>query len=188
VTGSTPQVSTSATANGDAITVNRTVIETLPIFDDDAVATISQFLDVGSNGTGGVSLLVNGMEVNSLDVSTSAIQQIKTNENARPPGVPRNSLEGAGSADLDLRLSRDVPVGGAGAAARTLTLSVDAFNVLNTVNYFTYMGTVTSPLFGQPVSATPPREIQFSARMTFWTASVHTERRSASLFTRSSSA
>ena len=85
---------------------------------------------------------------------------------ARPAGVPRNSLEAAGFGSLDLRASRDVKLG-IGKDARTLTFGLDAFNVLNRVNYGTFVGTLSSPLFGQPVSARSARQVQFSARMKF---------------------
>ena len=86
---------------------------------------------------------------------------------ARPAGVPRNSLETSSYSSLDLRASRGVKVGGTRQAARTITLAVDAFNVFNRVNYGAYVGTVGSPLFGQPVSALAPRQLQFSARVKF---------------------
>jgi hypothetical protein len=54
---------------------------------------------------------------------------------------------------------------GAGKDARAMTLGVDAFNLLNRVNYGNYVGTIGSPLFGVPVSARPPRQLQFSARL-----------------------
>ena len=85
---------------------------------------------------------------------------------ARPTGVARNTLDAARSAQLDLRLSRQVKMGG-GKDARTVTLAVDAFNVLNRVNYGNFVGTQGSPLFGQPVSARAPRQLQFSARVKF---------------------
>ena len=90
---------------------------------------------------------------------------------ARPFGVARNSLEGAGSAQLDLRLSRDVKVGGKGG--RTVTFALDGFNVLNRVNYGTFVGTVGSPLFGQPVSARAPRQLQLTARVKFYSTISH---------------
>jgi hypothetical protein len=65
---------------------------------------------------------------------------------ARPLGVGRNTLEGDGFAALDVRVSRDVKLG-AGKDARAMTLG--------------------SPLFGLPVSARPPRQLQFSARFKF---------------------
>jgi hypothetical protein len=85
---------------------------------------------------------------------------------ARPAGVPRNSLETTAFASFDLRASRDLKLG-AGKDARAITLGFDAFNVLNHVNYGSFVGTSSSPLFGQPVSARAARQLQFSARMKF---------------------
>ena len=48
-----------------------------------------------------------------------------------------------------------------------MTLGFDAFNLLNRVNYASYVGIVGSPLFGQPVSAQSPRQLQLSARVNF---------------------
>ncbi len=85
---------------------------------------------------------------------------------ARPAGVVRNSLEGDGFAALDLRASRELKVG-AGKDARAITAGLDAFNVLNHVNYGGYVGTIGSPLFGRPVVAQPGRQLQISVRMKF---------------------
>ena len=88
--------------------------------------------------------------------------------NARPAGVPRNSLVGPGYADVDLRWSHDVFFNkikkGDGP---TFTLGIDAFNVLNHVNVSGYVGTLTSPFFGQAIAAQSPRRFQFSARTRF---------------------
>ena len=56
---------------------------------------------------------------------------------------------------------------GTGKEARSVTFGLDAFNLLNRVNYGAYVGTLSSPLFGLPVSARAPRQLQFSARLTF---------------------
>ena len=80
--------------------------------------------------------------------------------------VNRNTLEGDGYATLDLRASRDLKIG-AGKGARTVTLGLDAFNLLNRVNYGSYVGTLGSPLFGAPVTARAARQLQFSARVKF---------------------
>ena len=85
---------------------------------------------------------------------------------ARPAGVPRNSLETGGFASLDLRGSREIKLGG-GKDPSAITLGFDAFNVLNHVNYASYVGTLSSPLYGQPVSARAARQLQFSMRMKF---------------------
>jgi hypothetical protein len=85
---------------------------------------------------------------------------------ARPAGVGRNTLEAGGFASVDLRASRDVKFG-AGKDARTMTIGLDAFNLLNRVNYASYVGTVASSLFGRAVSARSPRQLQLSARLKF---------------------
>ena len=89
--------------------------------------------------------------------------------NARPLGIPRNSLQGPGYVDLDLRWSRDFALikskkkdGGLKA-----TLAIDAFNVLNRVNYSFFVGNLSSPFFGRAVSAQPPRRLQLSFRLKF---------------------
>jgi hypothetical protein len=86
---------------------------------------------------------------------------------ARPAGVARNSLEAIGYSSLDLRASRELKVGGTREAIRTMTFSLDAFNVLNRVNYGSFVGTVGSPLFGRPVSALAARQLQLSAHVKF---------------------
>jgi hypothetical protein len=88
--------------------------------------------------------------------------------NDRPPGVPRNSLHGPGYADLDLRWSRDFFfVRAKKDRGPTATLALDAFNALNHVNYQSYVGVLSSPFFGEPVSALPTRRLQASVRFRF---------------------
>jgi outer membrane receptor protein involved in Fe transport len=88
--------------------------------------------------------------------------------NARPDGVPRNSLEGPGYADLDLRWSHNFYFNRAkkdkGPAG---TFAFDAFNVLNRVNYLGYIGNLSSPFFGQAVASQPARRLQLTVRLTF---------------------
>lgn len=86
----------------------------------------------------------------------------------RPAGVHRNSLQGPAYVDLDLRWSRDFFL----APARKdkgpmVTLGFDAFNVLNKVNYVGFIGDLSSPFFGKPVAAQPPRRLQVSFRFKF---------------------
>ena len=85
---------------------------------------------------------------------------------ARPAGIQRNTLERDGFASLDLRASRNVKFG-PGKDARALTFGLDAFNLFNRVNYGSYIGTLGSPLFGRPVSAGSPRQLQLSVRFKF---------------------
>jgi carboxypeptidase family protein len=84
--------------------------------------------------------------------------------NARPAGVGRNSRRGPGFANFDLRWSHDMTFVEASGRKVTLTAGVDAFNVINKVNYSSYVGNLSSPFFGQPISAQAPRRVQFSLR------------------------
>jgi len=47
------------------------------------IATVSRFLDAGSLGSGGVTVVVNGMEVSALGVNASAVPQISINPRPR---------------------------------------------------------------------------------------------------------
>jgi carboxypeptidase family protein/TonB-dependent receptor-like protein len=80
VTDRAAEVSTAAASNSDAVSVDQTMLESLPVFDQDLIAIVSRFLDAGSLGNGGVTVVVNGMEVSALRVSASAVQQIKINQ------------------------------------------------------------------------------------------------------------
>jgi hypothetical protein len=89
--------------------------------------------------------------------------------NARPAGVPRNSLQGPGYADVDLRWSRDffLVKGKKKDEGVKATLALDAFNILNRVNYASFVGNLSSPFFGRAVAAQPPRRLQLSFRVKF---------------------
>jgi hypothetical protein len=64
--------------------------------------------------------------------------------------------------DHDVRLSKAT-----GDHAKVLNFRVSAFNVLNHANYTSYVGTVSSPLFRQPVAAMAGRQMQFGLRYQF---------------------
>ncbi|HAF15375.1 MAG TPA: hypothetical protein DCK99_17095 [Blastocatellia bacterium] len=101
---------------------------------------------------------------------TTGLDQFHTGTaNARPAGVPRNSLQGPAYADLDLRWSRDFSVrkGKKKDEGVKATFAVDAFNVLNQVNYSSLIGNLSSPFFGQAIAAQPPRRLQLSFRLKF---------------------
>jgi hypothetical protein len=87
--------------------------------------------------------------------------------NDRPPGTPRNSMAGPGLVSLDFNLSHDFKLSKEKKDARVLSVSLNSFNVLNHPNYVTYIGTITSPLFGQPAAAQPPRRMQLDVQFKF---------------------
>ena len=97
----------------------------------------------------------------------------------------RNSLTTAPYASLDLRLSRELKLGGKGKEDRMLALALDAFNVLNHANLGNPDSLFTnppSPTFGiatfgrqgapsgfpalSPLNETP-RQIQVSVKIEF---------------------
>jgi hypothetical protein len=112
----------------------------------------------------GAGLFVNsGMpytEISGLDAYHTGYA------NARPVGVPRNSLQGPGFAELDLRWSHAFLLTHRKEGPQ-FTAGLDAFNVTNRVNYTGYVGDLGSPFFGQAVAAKPPRRLQISGRFEF---------------------
>src|SRR5579884_1085197 len=86
----------------------------------------------------------------------------------RPPGVPRNSLQGPFYADFDLRWWHDFLLEKSKKEKGPVaTIGLDAFNVINRVNYTSFVGDISSPFFGRAVSAQPPRRLQASFRLRF---------------------
>jgi len=86
----------------------------------------------------------------------------------RPAGVPRNTGQGPGYMGIDLRWFREFRLRPAAKEkSPSLTLSADAFNLPNRVNYQNFLGALTSPFFGKPVAAQPPRRVQLGIRLQF---------------------
>jgi len=102
-----------------------------------------------------------------VDVTTGGDDNHDGILNDRPAGIARNTMDGPGTIDLDLNLSHDFPFSKAKKEAKVLIVSLNSFNVLNHPNYVTYIGTVRSPLFGQPVAAQPPRRMQLDVQFKF---------------------
>ena len=90
--------------------------------------------------------------------------------NDRPFGDARNTLHGPGLINLDLNLAHDFmfkPQSEKQKDVPTLTVSLNSFNILNHPNYVTYVGVLTSPFFGLPISANPPRRLQLNLEFKF---------------------
>jgi hypothetical protein len=129
------------------------------------------------------------------NITTGYDDNHDTISNDRPAGVTRNTGRGSATADISARLSWSVGFGGtapppAGPQVRIvragdanplggmsglegntkrfgLEVYAQVFNLLNHLNPLTYSGVMTSPYFGQPISAAPPRRIEIGARLTF---------------------
>ncbi len=94
--------------------------------------------------------------------------------NDRPPGVTRNTGDGPGFVQTDLRVSKlfnfykgPLNKDGDVSGFRKMELSFDAFNLFNHTNLTNIIGEVSSPRFGQATSALPGRTIQMSLRFNF---------------------
>lgn len=101
-----------------------------------------------------------------VDITTGGDDNHDGILNDRPSGVARNTMAGPGTIDLDLNVSHDFPLTKK-KEAKVISVSLNSFNVLNHPNYVTYIGTISSPLFGRPVAAQPPRRMQLDVQFKF---------------------
>jgi carboxypeptidase family protein len=112
---------------------------------------------------GTVVVLNSGIPYN---ITTGIDNNHDTVANDRPPGVDRNTGRGPGFAQVDVHLSRPFHFEKNKHRPR-VELGIDAFNVMNSVNYKDYIGTLTSPFFGRANAANPPREVQLTLQLYF---------------------
>jgi hypothetical protein len=94
--------------------------------------------------------------------------------NDRPPGVTRNTGDGPGFVQTDLRLTKlfnfykgPLNEDGDVSGFRRMELSIDAFNVFNHPNLTGIIGETSSSRFGLATNALPPRTIQLSLKFNF---------------------
>jgi len=93
---------------------------------------------------------------------------------ARPSGVSRNTGIGPRYFNMNASIQKTVLLNkeqsGGGArppSRRTMTFVVNLWNALNTTQFQSYSGVMTSPSFGKPSRANNPRNIEFGARFSF---------------------
>ena len=79
VTSDSPTVLADAGANSDQVTAGSTLIDKIPILNQDVVATFAPFLSQTGIGTKGVTLVVDGLEMKGTGVSASAIKSVSIN-------------------------------------------------------------------------------------------------------------
>ena len=88
--------------------------------------------------------------------------------NARPAGVPRNSLNGDDYSDVEGRCGYTYKLRKKlKDASPAVGISLSSFNTFNSVNYGGYVGVISSPLFMQPTYAKPSRRMQLGVSYTF---------------------
>jgi hypothetical protein len=82
----------------------------------------------------------------------------------RPVGVARNTGHGPGLLQLDINATHEFKLTKEG---RSLSVGLAGFNILNHPNYVSYVGTLTSRFFGEPVAALPARRVQANVEFKF---------------------
>jgi hypothetical protein len=96
--------------------------------------------------------------------------------NDRPAGITRNTGQGPGRAQVDVRVTKALRAPRPASAdpeskkreyVENLELNVDVFNLFNRLNPTTYIGVLSSPSFGRAIAASRPRTIQLSMRYRF---------------------
>jgi hypothetical protein len=130
------------------------------------------------------------------NITTGRDDNGDTISNDRPAGVTRNSGRSRAQADIGARVSWSIgfgvrpaggvqgpqvrilrgdsadPLGGMGGGGDInkrygVELYAQSYNLLNHTNAQNFSGVMTSPFFGQPTSAAPPRRVELGARFTF---------------------
>ena len=88
--------------------------------------------------------------------------------NDRPAGIPRLSKIGPLYKSVSFNISKAVQLRkGRDGGASNLNVFANMSNAFNMVNRGTPNGVVTSKFFGQPTSASNPREIEVGTRFQF---------------------
>jgi hypothetical protein len=82
-------VSSQVSNNSDRISVERTMLDNLPFLDNNYLSALGRFLDPGTPGGTGTSIVVDGMEMRNVGVTASAIQEIRINNNPYTVEYPR---------------------------------------------------------------------------------------------------
>jgi hypothetical protein len=125
-----------------------------------ANATLHRWLNLGVSAT-----LQSGIPFN---ITTGRDDNGDGLASDRPADMSRNTGRGPGYASVDLRWFRKFELRpDLKGKSPTVTISIDAFNVLNRTNFQSYLGAVTSPFFGKPVSSQSARRLQLGLRFEF---------------------
>jgi hypothetical protein len=135
-------------------------------------AGVYEWRDAGLN----VGTVISLMSGAPYDITTGSDDNGDLVGNDRPRGVTRNTGQGPGFAQVDLRVTKlfrllRPPSADPESAKReyinNFELNVDVFNVFNRTNLVSYIGVLSSPFFGRANAASRPRTLQLSARYRF---------------------
>lgn len=74
------QVNTNPAENLDVINLDREALNNLPVLGNDVIGTVANLVDASSTGSGGASVIVDGLET-TKKVPASMIQEVRINQN-----------------------------------------------------------------------------------------------------------
>src|SRR6266702_2588961 len=77
--GADQTLAIDSSSNLDTVSVTADSLRVLPVFDQDYISALTPFLDASSGSSGGVTLIVDGVEMKSVGVSPSSIQEVRIN-------------------------------------------------------------------------------------------------------------
>jgi outer membrane receptor protein involved in Fe transport len=97
VTANEVRPSLDTAANLDTTTLSGNALDQLPVFDQNLIGALSSFLDPSALSTGGVTIVVDGVEMKSAGVPRSAIQEIAINSD---PYSAESSRPGRGRIEI----------------------------------------------------------------------------------------
>jgi Carboxypeptidase regulatory-like domain len=80
VSNQSAQVNTDPTENLDVIKLDRDALNNLPVLGNDVVGALANLVDASSVGSGGVTVLVDGLET-TRKIPSSMIQEVRINQN-----------------------------------------------------------------------------------------------------------
>ncbi|HEX3437782.1 MAG TPA: carboxypeptidase regulatory-like domain-containing protein [Pseudacidobacterium sp.] len=104
VNGTTNVDLTASEENGDTAVLSSDDLKSMPVFDNDYVTAMGQFLDAGQGMTAGTGLMVDGVEANRALVSPSAVQEVHINQD---PYSARYYWPGRGQIEIITKQAAD---------------------------------------------------------------------------------
>jgi outer membrane receptor protein involved in Fe transport len=75
------QVSTNPDENLNVIKLDRAALKNLPVLGNDVIGALANLLDAGSTGSGGATVIVDGLESKKKKIPASQIQEVRINQN-----------------------------------------------------------------------------------------------------------
>ncbi len=75
------QVSANPDENLNVIRLDREALKKLPVLGNDVIGGLANLLDAGSVGSGGATVIVDGMESKKKKIPASTIQEVRINQN-----------------------------------------------------------------------------------------------------------